>query len=76
MLYPPVDLKNRILSRRILNTKTLTTYMKNLVRLLVLPYSCYCCLYYIDAVQPNNDGQAVGASFVSKVGLGKPTENP
>ncbi|KIM90266.1 hypothetical protein PILCRDRAFT_177691 [Piloderma croceum F 1598] len=28
------------------------------------------------AVQPNNDGQAVGASFVSKVGLGKPTENP
>jgi len=28
------------------------------------------------AVQPNNDGQAAGASFVLKVGLGKPTENP
>jgi len=33
MLYLLVDLKIRILSRRTLNTKTLTTYMKNLVRL-------------------------------------------
>jgi len=28
------------------------------------------------AVQPSNDGQAIGVSFVSKVGLGRPTENP
>ncbi|KAH9939944.1 carboxylesterase [Amylocystis lapponica] len=28
------------------------------------------------AVQPHNDGQAVGMAFEDKVGLGKPTENP
>ncbi|OBZ67787.1 hypothetical protein A0H81_12181 [Grifola frondosa] len=28
------------------------------------------------AVQPNNDGQAVGMPYEDKVGLGKPTENP
>jgi len=33
MLYLLVDLKIRILSPQILNMKTLTTYMKNLVRL-------------------------------------------
>jgi hypothetical protein len=32
--------------------------------------------HLLDAVQPSNDGQAAGMSFVSKVGLGRPTENP